>query len=67
MKKRKTNTIKILFLALLLLLLSGMTGLHLFELRKNYQLDLAEPLEKAPPLVVFTTVALGGLRGMVAD
>ena len=41
---------------------------HLTHLRKNAGLVLAsDPLENAPPLVAFTTVALGGFRGIAAD
>lgn len=41
---------------------------HLTELRKEAGLVLAsDPLENAPPLVAFTTVALGGFRGIAAD
>jgi hypothetical protein len=39
----------------------------LVALRGRYNLDLSDPLRNAPPSVVFTTVALGGFRGLVAD
>lgn len=35
--------------------------------RRSLQLDAAEPLSNAPPIVVFTTVVLGGFRGLLAD
>ena len=36
-------------------------------IRIQQELTDTEPLENAPPLVAFTTVALGGFRGLVAD
>ncbi|OGV44504.1 MAG: hypothetical protein A2X46_01585 [Lentisphaerae bacterium GWF2_57_35] len=44
-------------------------GLHprLLALRQEYRLNQAAPLENSPPLVAFTTVALGGFRGILAD
>ena len=39
----------------------------LLGLRKQYRLDQADPLENSPPLVAFTTVAMGGFRGILAD
>ncbi len=39
----------------------------LCEQRKVLQISQADPVENAPPLVAFTTVALGGFRGIVAD
>jgi hypothetical protein len=52
-----------------LLVLFGAGGLHprLLSLRQEYHLNQAEPLENTPPLVAFTTVALGGFRGTLAD
>lgn len=35
--------------------------------RQAYGITQADPLVNAPPLVAFTTVALGGFRGIVAD
>jgi len=43
------------------------TNLHLVEARAEYGITQANPLINAPPLVVFTTVALGGFRGIIAD
>lgn len=37
------------------------------ELRREHHISQADPLVNAPPLVAFTTVALGGFRGMIAD
>ena len=36
-------------------------------IRIQQELTDTEPLENAPPMVAFTTVALGGFRGLVAD
>jgi hypothetical protein len=56
----------------LLLAVAGLLGAArlnepLRELRKAYHISQADPLENAPPLVAFTTVAFGGFRGIVAD
>lgn len=37
------------------------------DIRVSEQLTDTEPLKNAPPIVAFTTVALGGFRGLVAD
>ena len=39
----------------------------LTALRGRLRLVPADPLENSPPLVAFTTVALGGFRGLLAD
>ena len=39
----------------------------LVEDRRTYGITQADPAINAPPLVVFTTVALGGFRGIIAD
>jgi len=43
------------------------SNLQLVQARKEYGITQANPLINAPPLVVFTTVALGGFRGIIAD
>ncbi len=40
---------------------------QLVEMRDTYHLNQAEALENTPPLVAFTTVALGGFRGLLVD
>lgn len=40
---------------------------ELRDARREYSISQADPLINAPPLVAFTTVALGGFRGIVAD
>ncbi|MFH0954334.1 MAG: hypothetical protein V1873_08400 [Verrucomicrobiota bacterium] len=47
--------------------LAGRLNSPLVELRRKYRLDQADPLQNSPPLVAFTTVALGGFRGVLAD
>jgi len=49
--------------------LVGAGGMHprLLEARRAAELNQGDPLENAPPLVAFTTVALGGFRGLVVD
>lgn len=53
--------------ALLALWLAARQNMHVLHLREQEQLGAAPALDNAPPLVVFTTVALGGFRGIIAD
>lgn len=53
--------------ALVCLVLAGRLNLALLDARTRGRLTAAPPLVNAPPLVVFTTVALGGFRGILAD
>jgi len=46
---------------------AGTQHRQLVERRAGYRLDALEPLENAPPLMVFNTVVLGGFRGVIAD
>ncbi len=64
---KKVTTIFLLLTALLGLW--GATRLHeqLWDYRARHQLLPPAPLENAPPLMAFTTVALGGFRGLIAD
>jgi hypothetical protein len=56
-----------LLLAAGLLALAGARNRDLLEARRAYQPGGANPLDDASPLVAFTHVALGGLRGVAAD
>ncbi len=47
--------------------LGGFMNRRLVDQRRDYGITQADPLVNAPPLVVFTTVAFGGFRGIVAD
>lgn len=53
--------------AAVLLGLAGTRHRPLLEARRDEGLNQFEPVENAPPLVAFTTVALGGFRGIFAD
>lgn len=64
------NRLVSLLLPLLCVILLGAAGsLHnpLLSMRKEYHLSSAPPLQNAPPVVAFATVALGGFRGIIAD
>ena len=56
---------KVLLLALAAVLLAGVTPIQkaLNADRKALGLTRLEPLDNAPPVLAFTTVALGGFRG----
>lgn len=54
-------------LAAVLFALAGSMHPRLLNDRRAYHLDMADPLENSPPLVAFTTVALGGFRGILTD
>ncbi|MBR6373588.1 MAG: hypothetical protein IKS20_10430 [Victivallales bacterium] len=66
----KSTPIRILSFAvafiLLVLALSAVQG-RMNGIRYDKHLTDADPLENAPPLVAFTSVALGGFRGLAAD
>ena len=64
---RKSVTILWLIAALASLAGAGRMNPALVQLRRDCQLDQGDPLENAPPLVAFTTVALGGFRGIAVD
>ena len=46
---------------------AGTQNQPLVEMRSAYHLDVGEPLNNAPPVVTFTTVVLGGFRGILTD
>jgi hypothetical protein len=60
---------KILLLALAAVLLAGVSRVQIALNRDRERLGLTrvEPLENAPPVLAFTTVALGGFRGLIAN
>ena len=64
-----SRTKKFLLLALAAGLLVGVAPIQraLNRDRKELGLTRLEPLENAPPLLAFTTVALGGFRGLIAN
>lgn len=56
-----------LIAAALALLLAGALNRRLLVLRGDLHLTQAPPTQNMPPSVAFTTVALGGFRGILAD
>lgn len=64
---KRTVTILLLAIAAAGFWFSGRLHEPLLRQRREYRLDQADPLENAPPLVAFTTVAMGGFRGIIAD
>lgn len=64
---RCITSILILVLAAGLLTLAARRNVPLREQRYQVGISQADPLINAPPLVTFTTVALGGFRGILAD
>ena len=60
---------KSLLLAVAAVLLVGVSQIQkaLNHDRKELGLTRVEPLENAPPVLAFTTVALGGFRGLIAN
>ena len=65
--KSVTVTLLVLLLTLSLWGVSGRMHPELQALRQTHGLTHTAPLENAPPLVVFSTVALGGFSGLIAD
>ncbi|MBL7077054.1 MAG: hypothetical protein ISS31_06255 [Kiritimatiellae bacterium] len=63
---RNRTGIPLLAAAVLLLMVAGMFHTPLLNARRQSLPGLA-PLTDAPPVVVFTTVVLGGFRGVIAD
>lgn len=65
--KKVSAQLGIGILAFACLWLAGSLHRPLLDERRTHKWVQAEPLENAPPLVVFSTVALGGFSGFVAD
>jgi hypothetical protein len=57
----------LLLAAALLLVAAGLVQNALNRQRTELGLTRAAPLENAPPVLAFTTVALGGFRGLIAN
>jgi len=66
MKRWRTAFI-LLLLALICFGLAGRENHVLLALRRTHHLTQADPLENAPPMVTFSTMVLGGFRGILAD
>lgn len=64
---KQNRTFLLMALAVLFFAAAGMRHTHLLRARVDYGINAFEPLENAPPLMAFTTVLLGGFRGLMAD
>lgn len=64
---KKLIPLTLLVLAAALLWTAGGRHKPLVALRSEHGLSSTETLENAPPLMTFTTVVLGGFRGLIAD
>jgi len=63
----RVKKILLLLLAAALLFASGRVERSLNHDRAALGLTIAEPLQNAPPMLAFTTVALGGFRGLISN
>lgn len=63
----RVKKILLCLLAVALLAAGGMTQRSLNRDRAELGLTRVEPLENAPPVLAFTTVALGGFRGLISN
>ena len=54
-------------LAVMLVMVSGWSQRRLNSQRASLGLTSTKPLENAPPVLAFTTVAMGGFRGIIAN
>ncbi len=63
----RLRKVLLLLLAGLLLLAAGTAQRGLNRQRADLGLTRVEPLKNAPPVLVFTTVVLGGFRGLIAN
>jgi hypothetical protein len=57
----------LLFLALAMLAGASLAQKSMNQARADLGLTRVAPLENAPPMLAFTTVALGGFRGLIAN
>jgi hypothetical protein len=67
MIKTRIYKVALVGLAVLLLCVSSQMQNRLNVKRDELGLTMLPPLKNAPPLLAFTTVALGGLRGLIAN
>jgi hypothetical protein len=63
----RAKKILLLLLAAALLAVSGQVQKSLDRDRVQLGLTIGEPLQDAPPMLAFTTVALGGFRGLISN
>lgn len=64
---RRVNKLLLVALAVLMWFACGRTQRALNRDRAALGLTMNSPLENAPPVLAFTTVALGGFRGLIAN
>ena len=67
MSKNLTFRIPIFLLMAMAVWGNHRSQLSLNQMRSDLQITRLEPLENAPPMLAFTTVALGGFRGLIAN
>ena len=63
----RAKKILLLLLAAALLAVSGQVQKAMDRDRVQLGLTIGEPLQNAPPMLAFTTVALGGFRGLISN
>ena len=63
----RAKKILLLLLAAALLVVSGQVQKSMNRDRVQLGLTIGEPLQNAPPMLAFTTVALGGFRGLISN
>jgi hypothetical protein len=63
----RAKKLLLLLLAAALLAVSGRVQQSMDRDRGQLGLTIGEPLQNAPPLLAFTTVALGGFRGLISN
>jgi len=63
----RAKKVLLLLLAAALLFSSGQVQKSLNRDRAKLGLTISEPLQNAPPMLAFTTVALGGFRGLISN
>ena len=65
--RQRLQKLGLVALAILLLVGSAFVQRDLNRARGELGLTRVEPLKNAPPMLVFTTVVLGGFRGLIAN
>ncbi len=63
----RLKKIILVVLAVVMLVVSSRVQVSLNQDRSKLDLTRVEPLENAPPVLAFTTVALGGFRGLISN
>ena len=63
----RAKKILLMLLAAALLAVSGQVQKSMNRDRVQLGLTIGEPLQNAPPMLAFTTVALGGFRGLISN